>query len=344
MITQVGENAGITNYNPAPLIEHMKSVPYELVHTALYNGAALYDGFNPEQPDSKQDYYDRRVYLHYMATGKFPDTDEEAMARTLHDHAIKNQLAHFIEARNYLKNVGVMGGHGLLRTDAMYRQIVFLSKQLTELGFLMVSGGGPGAMEATHLGTWMAGRSDDEVEEAMRMLIPAPKYSDEGWISTAFEVIHRYPQTQYESLGIPTWMYGHEPPTPFATHIAKFFDNSFREDIILTLSFGGIIFTPGSAGTIQEIFQNAVQNHYLSFGFSSPMIFLGNNFWTDDIPIYPLLQGLMEVGKYKNLSLTLTDDSAVIAQQLLDFQDKAKANPETDVIRGTRDTHPTDKR
>ena len=37
-----------TNFNPAPLIEHMKSVPYELVHTALYDGAALYDGFNPE--------------------------------------------------------------------------------------------------------------------------------------------------------------------------------------------------------------------------------------------------------------------------------------------------------
>ena len=75
-------------------------------------------------------------------------------------------------------------------------------------------------------------------------------------------------------------------------------------------------------------FQNAVQNHYLSFGFSSPMIFLGSKFWSADIPIYPLLQGLMAVGKYKNLSLTLTDDSEVITQKLLDFQDKAKANPE----------------
>ena len=27
-----------TNFNPEPLIEHMKSVPYELVHTALYDG------------------------------------------------------------------------------------------------------------------------------------------------------------------------------------------------------------------------------------------------------------------------------------------------------------------
>ena len=145
-----------TKFNPAPLIEHMKSVPYELVHTALYNGVALYDGFSPEQPESEQDYYDRRVYQHYIATGKFPHTNEEAMARTLHDHAMKHQLANFVKAHNYLKTVGVMGGHGLSRTDVMYRQIVFLSKQLTEAGFLMISGGGPGAMEATHLGAWLA--------------------------------------------------------------------------------------------------------------------------------------------------------------------------------------------
>ena len=110
------------------------------------------------------------------------------------------------------------------------------------------------------------------------------------------------------SLGIPTWLYGHEPSTPFATHIAKFFENSLREDNILTLAFGGTIYAPGSAGTLQEIFQEAVQNHYLSYGFASPMIFLGKRFWTEEIPVYPLVEHLMETGKYKNLLLTLTDD------------------------------------
>ena len=113
------------------------------------------------------------------------------------------------------------------------------------------------------------------------------------------------------SLGIPTWLYGHEPSTPFATHIAKFFENSLREDNILTLAFGGTIYAPGSAGTLQEIFQEAVQNHYLSFGFSSPMIFLGKQFWTEEIPVYPLVEQLMETGKYKNLLLTLDRKSVV---------------------------------
>jgi predicted Rossmann-fold nucleotide-binding protein len=130
----------------------------------------------------------------------------------------------------------------------------------------------------------------------------------------------RYPQHRYESLGIPTWLYGHEPSTPFATHIAKFFENSLREDSILTLAFGGIIYTPGSAGTMQEIFQDAVQNHYLSFGFSSPMIFLGKHFWTEEMPVYPLLQELIETGKYKNLLLTLTDEADEIVDCLERFR------------------------
>ena len=132
--------------------------------------------------------------------------------------------------------------------------------------------------------------------------------------------MRRYPQHRYVSLGIPTWLYGHEPSTPFATHIAKFFENSIREDSILTLAFGGIVYSPGSAGTMQEIFQDAVQNHYLSFGFSSPMVFLGSKFWTEEMPVYPLLQHLMSTGRYKNLLLTLTDDTDEIEKVLKEFQ------------------------
>jgi predicted Rossmann-fold nucleotide-binding protein len=127
------------------------------------------------------------------------------------------------------------------------------------------------------------------------------------------------------SLGIPTWRYGHEPSTPFATHVAKFFENSIREDNILTLAFGGIIYTPGSAGTLQEIFQEAVQNHYLTYGFASPMIFLGKRFWTEEIPVYPLLENLMKTGKYRNLLLTLTDDideAVATLQQFSQHQDQ----------------------
>ena len=94
-------------------------------------------------------------------------------------------------------------------------------------------------MEATHLGAWMAGRTVKEVDKAINILAAAPEFKDEGWLQTAFEVIRLFPQKKYHSLGIPTWLYGHEPSTPFATDIAKYFDNSIREDTILTVAFGG---------------------------------------------------------------------------------------------------------
>ena len=173
----------------------------------------------------------------------------------------------------------------------------------------------------------MAGRSQEETDNAIDMLAVAPCFQDDGWLSTAFRVMAHYPQERYHSLGIPTWLYGHEPSTPFATHIAKFFLNSVREDSILTLAFGGIIYTPGSAGTLQEIFQDAVQNHYLSFGFASPMVFLGTDFWMREVPIYPFLQDMMARGKYKNLLLTLTDDREAIIESLWSFRRRTEKKP-----------------
>ena len=282
----------------------------------LYSPEELYEGYSPDQPKSYEKCYDGRVYRHYLKKGK-KDTDiKETLARVLHDHSISDCLQDYLSRFDEHKLVGVMGGHGLSRLDSSYAKIVRLSKRLTEAGFLMISGGGPGAMEATHLGAWMAGRTEAELQEALSIMSVAPVYSDSEWLSTAWQVHNRFPNLGYESLGIPTWLYGHEPSTPLATHIAKYFDNSIREDGILTIARGGIIYTPGSAGTLQEIFQAAVQNHYLTFGYASPMVFLGKTFWTEDVPVWPLIMSMMDNGRYKNLILCLTDDEAKIEQVL----------------------------
>ena len=273
----------------------------------LYSPEELYDGFDPARPSSYENCFDGRVYRHYLKKGK-RDTDiKETLARTLHDHSVSDCLQDYLSRFDEHKLVGVMGGHGLSRLDEAYIQVVRFGKLLTEEGFLMITGGGPGAMEATHLGAWMAGRSEEELQEALSIMKVAPYYTDSEWLSTAWEVHNRFPCLGYESLGIPTWLYGHEPSTPLATHIAKYFDNSIREDGILTIARGGIIYTPGSAGTLQEIFQEAVQNHYLTFGYASPMIFMGKKFWTEDVPVWPLMMDLVEKGRYKNLILCLTD-------------------------------------
>ncbi|MBR5654055.1 MAG: hypothetical protein IKX22_08225 [Prevotella sp.] len=301
-------------------VDYLKQVPYDVTRRELYSAAELYKGYDMDDALSMATCHDTLVYQHYMNTGKQANSVNESLARTLHDHGMHQALDRFFDSHSPIRCIGIMGGHALRRTDKMFRDIALISKHLTERDFYMLSGGGPGAMEATHFGAWMAGRSSEEFMEALDMLLPAPCYQDSGWLESAFRVMTRYPQQRHDSLGIPTWLYGHEPTTPFATHIAKFFENSIREDSILTLAFGGIIYTPGSAGTLQEIFQDAVQNHYLSFGFSSPMVFLGKAFWTEEVPIYPFLQDMVSRGRYKNLLLTLTDDEDEAIEALERFQ------------------------
>lgn len=301
----------------------MLQVPFALFPNRLYKAEDLYDAYKTGQPETLERCYDSIVYRHYLAAGKHTGNIKETLARTLHDHAISDALRLYLTRWREEDVVGVMGGHGLLRNDPKYRQVVIISKLLTELGKLMITGGGPGAMEATHVGAWMAGRTLQEVEEVIALLSEAPSFQDEGWLDKAFQVRQRWPQTMgYESIGIPTWLYGHEPSCPFATHIAKYFDNSIREDGILTLAFGGIIYSPGSAGTVQEIFQEAVQSHYLSFGYASPMVFLGRQFWCEEMPIYPFLQEMMKTGKYKNLLLSNSDDIEEIVKTIMAFKPK----------------------
>ena len=295
-------------------------MPYKVFPNRLYDARSLYLHYNPRNHKSFHTCYDTINYERYMAKGKESNDIKETLCRALHDHSISNALDQFIRDYDEKDVVAVMGGHAIKRTDPSYRKIVTISKRLTELGKLMVSGGGPGAMEAVHFGAWMAGRSDAEVEDALSIIEEAPTFRDNGWLPLAFEVIEKYPRVeQYHSLGIPTWFYGHEPATPFASDIAKYFDNSVRENYIVSVPKGGIIYTPGSAGTIQEIFQDAAQNHYETLGYASPMIFLGKNYYTEEVPVYPMLQDLLAKGKYNNLLLSITDEPDDVVNSLIAF-------------------------
>ena len=292
---------------------------YNVFRTRLYTGDDLYEGYDPEQEDSFATCFDTRVFADYKEKGQECPDVRETLGRTLHDRAMGDAMREFLSRFGEKQVVAIMGGHAQLRTDASFRRVALISKELTEKGKLMASGGGPGAMEATHLGAWMAGRTEEEVDDALSILSVAPTFRDEGWLRTAFEVRKKYPQNKFRSLGIPTWFYGHEPATPFATDIAKYFYNSVREDTLLAIAKGGIIYSPGSAGTIQEIFQDAAQNHYCTFGPPGPMVFLGKEFFTKEIPIYPLLEDLVARGKYQNLLISVTDDAREAIDTILSF-------------------------
>ena len=305
---------------------HLPDVPFSMYRGALYSPDELLGGYIPGQPESYAHTLDGRAYRHYVDTGKADTPDAAVMlARRLHDHAMTDALQEFIAGR---KVVAIMGGHAMQRDAADYLKVARLSRDLTRAGYLCASGGGPGGMEATHLGAWFAQRDDAELVDAVGLLSAAPHYDPAGpWMDAADKVKQRYPLTNPDhgrSLGIPTWLYGHEPPTGFATDIAKYFANSVREEGLLAIATYGVVFAPGSAGTIQEVFQDATQNHYRSFGTVSPMIFLGERFWTQEKPVFPLLQKLAEGHDYGKL-LSVTDDRAQVLEQIQAFSPETSA-------------------
>ena len=76
----------------------------------------------------------------------------------------------------------------------------------------------------------------------------------------------------------------------FATAIAKYFRNALREAILLQICDAGIVFLPGAAGTVQEVFQDACENYYAAETSVAPMVLVGGSYWTGTVPVWPLLQ------------------------------------------------------
>jgi len=303
----------------AAVFPKLTGLPFNPYAPVLYSADTLFDGFDPDDPCSYCQTTDAKVYQHWLDTGGAnPTTIANALARRLHDMAMTDAIEDFLASHAaHGKIVGMMGGHSMKRSEEAYLMAAKISRELTRKGYLMVSGGGPGAMEATHVGAWFVDRTDEELEAAVGELAEAPSYKDKQWLAAAFRVQEKYPISiggnRHISLGIPTWLYGHEPPTPFASHIAKYFANSVREDGLVTIAKSGLIFAPGSAGTIQEIFQDATQNHYATTGVSSPMVFLNTEYWTKQKPIYPIVKELASNQPYHDLIAIFDDPESVVS-------------------------------
>jgi predicted Rossmann-fold nucleotide-binding protein len=252
--------------------------PVDCHRTTLYAATELYDVW------PYADSLDARA----LAWSRRPPTPTATLAQALHDHAIDEALTTWVTGRHL---VGVMGAHAADRSSASYADAARLGWMLGQ-HHVVATGGGPGAMEAANLGGRLAGSTRDHVATAVATLAAVPSYhpSVDAWARKAFDVLAGV--TGRESLGIPTWFYGHEPPNVFATAIAKYFRNAGREAVLLQVCGAGIVFLPGAAGTVQEVFQDACENYYSSPESVAPMVLVGRSYWTDQVPAWPLLQAL----------------------------------------------------
>ena len=280
-------------------------LPYQPLRRHLYTWRELMEGYSPEEDNSR----DLAIYRHFKNGQDCPSINE-ALWQRLHDFSMDEGLRRLLdfgpEGLPRQRAVGVMGGHGIGRDTEDYRRVVRTTKLLAEAGYFVMSGGGPGIMEAANLGAYLRGVSADDLAWVLDTLAAAPHYRDAGFQPAALAVLDRFPDGA-ESLAIPTWFYGHEPSNLFATYIAKYFSNSIREDTLLALATYGILYARGSAGTTQEIFMDAAQNHYVTFDFISPMVFLGRDRYAEETQLYATLRQLAE-GRAYAAYLTLTDE------------------------------------
>jgi predicted Rossmann-fold nucleotide-binding protein len=299
----------------ALVFPRLEGLPYEPWRTRLYAPDELFRGFDEKDPCTYCDTPDARISGHFKKTGGAAEAPLlEAFARRLHDHGITEALEALLS--RHPRVVAFMGGHAMRRDDPAFLRVAQMAARQAKEGFLVATGGGPGAMEAANLGARFGDAPSGRLEAAVQALSVAPLYSDREWLAAAFrvreanrDVLAGSPTT----LGVPTFFYGHEPPNLFATHHAKYFANCTREEGLVSLATHGIVFAPGAAGTVQEIFQDACQNHYGTVrGEVAPMALFGRRYWTEELPVWPALEALAKRGKWTDRVLVSDEPDAVL--------------------------------
>ncbi|HKU35741.1 MAG TPA: Rossmann fold nucleotide-binding protein [Paenarthrobacter sp.] len=275
----------------ALIFPKLRGVPFNPYRGSLYTARELYEDISSKEYEAT---LDAKVYQWSILPGQRSSLDA-TLAAALHDHAIGDALDEALQngAFGGSKLVGVMGGHAAQRGSREFADAARLGRLLAQAGLTVATGGGPGAMEAANMGAYLSGAHDDDFRAALETLAGVPGFrpSVTAWARQAAVVVEHHPEGT-ATLGIPTWFYGHEPPNLFATHIAKYFANAIREAILLELCNGGIVFLPGSAGTVQEIFQDACENFYGAPETITPMVLVGHEHWERTFPAWPMLQSL----------------------------------------------------
>ena len=153
------------------------------------------------------------------ATGDHPSTAKAPTHMNDVTWRIFRIMAEFVEGFQFISNhtreVTVFGSARLPEDNHWYQETVRLSKMLGEAGFTIVTGGGPGIMEAANKGAYEAG---------------AP------------------------SVGINIQLPLEQRINPYVTR-GKAFYYFFTRKVIMTASGQAYVFGPGGFGTMDEAFE-----------------------------------------------------------------------------------------
>ncbi len=299
----------------AVLFPVVPGCPVDVYRPHLYTPEELFRGLEqgyPRTPDALAYEWSRAGSLRHDAL--------TTLLRAMHDDAVGDALDEAVSGRSC---VGVMGGHALQRGTEGYREAAVLGRALARADLLVLTGGGPGAMEAANLGARLAHVDDHALDDALERLAAVPSFVPDvaAWAEVALQVRHQHEvPARPASLGIPTWFYGHEPPNAFACLQAKYFSNAVREDALLSRAGAGVVYLPGAAGTVQELFQAVTPGYYGADG-GVPLVLVGRTHWTRTVPVWDALTTLAGERPLAHRLLLLEDatDPQPVLQALKDL-------------------------
>ena len=206
-----------------------------------------------------------------------------AIARALHDATIDVALAAHLVGRSV---VGVMGGHADARGAAHYVTVARLGRTLSRAGYPWRPVVVPALMEAANLGAWFAPAPDAELDVAPRdpRRRAVYEHDPDAYVRRRAARSATAGRRAARASACPRGCTSTSRRARFATHIAKYFTNSIREDGLLAIARSGVVYTPGGAGTEQEIFTDTAQNSLNLYEVRSPMVFFGRDFHEREEP------------------------------------------------------------
>ena len=298
-----------------PAFHHL---PYDPYRCGLYTPDELFTSRDAPHGGS----LDRRIYQHFVEQGRYAPGVVESFAQRIHDDAIDRALRGYLEAGENSaprrKVVAILGGHRARRDDPAFQQVALLAWSLARKGYLVSTGGGPGMMEAGNLGAYLAGYGRADVIRAVATLAGAPDGNRAGYDDRAREVLKAYPRGK-DSLAIPTWFWGYEPCNLFGFHVAKYFSNAIREEVLLATATGGMVFTPGRrrhhAGDVSSGRPESLQRVWTIL----PDGVFGHEALPANTKIYDLVKELAKGTRYEK-RLMISDDPEELVEFLVKVQ------------------------
>jgi len=143
-------------------------VPFSPIRTELYTPQDLMGTLDPGDYRSFQRTLDFKCFAYYKKhESAAPNDALTSIFEALHDNSIRQATLALLESRPRV--AAIMGGHDETRGTDVYRAVAHIAAALSARKFLVASGGGPGAMEAAHLGArfW---NNPDRLEAAIAHL------------------------------------------------------------------------------------------------------------------------------------------------------------------------------